>query len=626
MNVMETEHNEKVQPFKDPTADISPMEALFGISKNAGSKKELLEAIGSTLLADSNVGYVFHVELPSQASGQCEIDLLASRYSSVAANLEQWAANIGLKCCTSGLIQKEVAASSDSTNIQMIGAPVADDPSSGFESIVVMFFGEDIQSSHLLALVQTAAIGISKWNCDSRLEQANQLVEDLAAINELVARIETADSPERACQRLVNEVEKFICLEKGLGKGTDVYVALSDNQANFNLTAVSNTNAIPQDSQRVEFVESAMRECVSRNQSTAWPPVSTDRHALLCHRQFAQRFAKSNVLSILLYDREGELQGVMLTASGTIISDRVKSFLKASATPISCSLSLMKRAQKNQLQRWLANLSEAVHEKKLKTVIKCTFILMCLTLIPLPYTVSSKCEVQPSVKRFVAAPFAAKLQECLVEPGDTVVQNQVLARIDDQEIKLELAEIEAELHRAMKTRDGHVAAHESGEAKVAHFETERLRAHKELLECRNDNRELKSPVDGIVISGDLKKAEGMPLETGQALFEIAPLEDLMIELSIPEDDVRYVEPGMFVRIRLDAFPFESWTGTVERVHPAAEIRDSKNVFVATVKIANESGKLRPGMQGNGKTRTVWRPICWNWFHKPVANGLRWIGW
>jgi hypothetical protein len=346
----------------------------------------------------------------------------------------------------------------------------------------------------------------------------------------------------------------------------------------------------------------------------------------MCHRQFSQYSGKDNLITVPLYDPDGRLQGAVLVSSELRLPDRIRTFMQSSANSIGAALRLLKNAEKNRLQRLHGYVNETFRSHKARLVLTIVAAVFCLSLIPAPYMVRSECEIQPAAKRYVAAPFDGQLNQCLVEPGDVVSKDQIIARLDDREINLELDEIEAQLHQAMKTYDGHVASHKSGEARLAQLEADRLRARRDLLKYRSENLELRSPLDGIVISGDLKKAQGVPLKTGDSLFEIAPLQDLFVELAIPDDDIRFVKSGMPVWVALDAYPFERWQGKIERVHPSAEIRDEDNVFIATVQILNQSGKLRPGMQGRAKTKTSWRPICWIYLHKPIAKGLRWLGW
>ena len=170
-----------------------------------------------------------------------------------------------------------------------------------------------------------------------------------------------------------------------------------------------------------------------------------------------------------------------------------------------------------------------------------------------------------------------------------------MARLDDRELQLELTDIDAQLHRAQKQMDGFVASHETGEAQLSRHEIEMLVARRDLLLGRVEQVVLKSPVDGIVISGDWKNSGGIPLETGQSLYEVAPLEKLSVDVFVPEDDVRYAAAGQAVTMKFDAYPFESFKGQLKQIHPASEIQNNENVFVATVELDNPELKLRPGM-------------------------------
>ena len=101
---------------------------------------------------------------------------------------------------------------------------------------------------------------------------------------------------------------------------------------------------------------------------------------------------------------------------------------------------------------------------------------------------------------------------------------------------------------------------------------------------------------------------------------------MLAEIGIPESEIQYVEPGMQVAIKLNAFPFKTWTGTVEQIQPRTEIIDDESVFVAQVKIANEENQLRPGMKGSAKIKTKSAPIGWNLFHQSWESVRYWTIW
>ncbi|MBC7817496.1 MAG: hypothetical protein IAG10_11445, partial [Planctomycetaceae bacterium] len=138
-------------------------------------------------------------------------------------------------------------------------------------------------------------------------------------------------------------------------------------------------------------------------------------------------------------------------------------------------------------------------------------------VIPVPYSVNCDCELQPVTRRFVAAPFEGALEKAFVEVGDPVQADQLLARMDGKEVRWEQAGNAAEYERAAKERDAHLADQEFGEAQLAKLQMERLALTTKLLEHRNERLEIRSPIDGIVVSGELKRAEGIRLAMGQSL-------------------------------------------------------------------------------------------------------------
>jgi multidrug resistance efflux pump len=230
------------------------------------------------------------------------------------------------------------------------------------------------------------------------------------------------------------------------------------------------------------------------------------------------------------------------------------------------------------------------------------------------------------IRRYIAAPFEGTLERSLVEPGDLVAAEQVLARMDDRDVRFELAGLEAEFQRAAKQRDAHLAAHDYGAAALSKFEMERLDVKRRMFEHRQERLDVKSPIDGIVVSGDLKRAEGIRLTTGQRLFEVAPLDAMIVEIAVEESDIAYVQAGQTVTVVPDAFPDRRLTAVIERVHPRSEVRDGAHVFIAEVRVQNADGLLQPGMRGRAHVSSGQCALGWRLLHKPWEQlRLRW-GW
>ena len=252
-----------------------------------------------------------------------------------------------------------------------------------------------------------------------------------------------------------------------------------------------------------------------------------------------------------------------------------------------------------------------------------------LLATPFPLQVKTKCTVQPEKKRYIAAPYDGRLEEVFVEPGDVVNQGDVLARMDAQEIRWELGVVSADYNRARKQRDAAMApgARDESTAQIAKFEMERLELKRKLLQDREANLDIKSPTDGVVISGDPKKLEGARLTMGQTLAEVGPMEENIFELEIDDADIRHVAIGDPVRIKLDSMPTKTLYGTLDLIHPQAEQRGDRNVFIGDVKVeASDRQQLRPGMKGTAKITGPTHALGWNLFHKAWEQLLFRFGW
>ena len=261
--------------------------------------------------------------------------------------------------------------------------------------------------------------------------------------------------------------------------------------------------------------------------------------------------------------------------------------------------------------------------RKIAVLLAVATIMMC---VPFTYKVSCDCQLQLTRRRFIAAPYEGVLEKSLVENGELVEAGQPLARMDASQLRMEISALESTLGSESKKRDSALARGSIAESQIARSEMQRLSSEIEILNKHLGDTEICSPLRGIVVSGDLDKAEGAPLEMGQNLFEVGPLDNMLVEVQIPESEACYVDVGMKTDFEFEAFPFETFTGTIRRIHPRAEIVGHESVFVAEIELANETGRLRPGMKGRSKIFSNRHPLGWNLFHGAVEKARQWLIW
>lgn len=476
----------------------------------------------------------------------------------------------------------------------------------------------------LTALAESAASWIAFSRTSRRIFELERELAASAAVIDVAAQIESASSRDDACRILARQVSSFTKC------GTVAVGVCRPGQGPIRLRAVSDGREIQGSSESTRDIEAAFEEIAIHETVCQWPAEkSTERHGLLTLRQVAEGEEAECVIGTPIQDREGRTVGACLLVGDVSLHDSAEAqqFVQACAHRIGGSLELVRRAERSPLRQWIGKLTELRDGRSpVRTMLTVCLLALAAMAIPVTYEVKCDSELQPVVRRFVAAPFDGTLQKSLVEPGDIVRRNQSLARLDGREIKWELAGIEAEYGRASKEHDSHLATRDIAAAQLAQFDMDRLQQRQQLLSSRAENLDVRSPISGLVIAGDLEKSEGVPLETGQTLFEIAPLDQMLVEVSIPEADIAYVESGQIVSIKLDAFPGETWTGTLLRIHPRSEVRDQKPVFVAEVELRNEDNSLRPGMRGTARVETSSRPLGWVMLHGPWESFLLWMGW
>jgi RND family efflux transporter MFP subunit len=444
-----------------------------------------------------------------------------------------------------------------------------------------------------------------------------------AGVMDILLRVESSDTLAQGCAALVNDFQNLIgCRRVALG-------VCGKHPESFRLLAVSGMATIDRRSESARAIEAVLSEAVLRSELTVWPLADgVSRHATFAHQKLAsQADAPVLISSPLRFSPDKTVAAwVILGTKELVDKPLIVGLIRASEPRVAACLELLRRSEYNRVRRWFQRLTEHKRKWLIRSISIIAVILFLALWIPWPYTINCNSRLQPTVRRFVAAPFEGILEKSLVEPGDLVKQDQVLARMDAREIRLQISETTADLKRAEVKRNVQMAKQDQGSAQMAALEKERLDLKLQLLESRSKKLDIKSPTRGIVLRGDQKRAEGMPVSIGQNLFEVAPLDKMLVEVAIPERDFTHTQAGQKVRVKLDAYPGQTIEGTLIRIHPRTEEWDNDYVFVGEMLIDNPKEIFRPGMNGKATIYGKRHTLYWNLFHKLWENAMMYVGW
>lgn len=111
---------------------------------------------------------------------------------------------------------------------------------------------------------------------------------------------------------------------------------------------------------------------------------------------------------------------------------------------------------------------------------------------------------------------------------------------------------------------------------------------------------IRSPIDGVVISRSVDVGQTVAASfSAPVLFTIAQnLEDIRIDAAVVEADIGGINAGDPATFRVDAYPDETFRGTVEQVRLVAETLQNVVTYTVVIAAENRSGKLLPGMTAN----------------------------
>ena len=188
--------------------------------------------------------------------------------------------------------------------------------------------------------------------------------------------------------------------------------------------------------------------------------------------------------------------------------------------------------------------------------------------------------------------------ELAVEEGDRVRTGDVLARIDDERFRLQLARAESDLSRLRQDFQRHQEMHQRQLISTEVFERlkyefEAQQAQVELVRLELSHTAITAPIDGVVTERMVKV--GNTVDTTQPVFVITAMEPLLATLHVPERELAKIRVGQPAMMQADAMPGEQFAGRIQRIAPV--IDSASGTFRVTVELSGHDGQLRPGMFG-----------------------------
>ena len=401
------------------------------------------------------------------------------------------------------------------------------------------------------------------------------------------------------------------------------------------LKGISNSAEFSKKIDLVQRIEAAMNEAADQGQLIHYPAPDdqlgrVEAHQKLCELEHNQYLV--TVPFVMDDDHYGALtfewQKIpdieMLSLAEGIASVMGRVLLEKQLSDISVLgyvNRLIRRATKRVLgPRYLGT----------KLLVLCTlaFILFCYVATG-PFRISSEARLEGAVNRSLSAPFDAYVASAYYRAGQVVQEGSVLARLDERDLLLEKSRWQSQLAQYQRQMQMSQAMRDSAQARIVAAQVEQAQAQLSLVESLLQRMEITAPFDALITQGDLSQDLGLPINKGQVLFVLAPLEDYRLVLDIDEGDMSFITTGQTGSLVLKAFPEHQIDFKISMITPVSQARDGKNLFRVEAQLSSLPALMQPGMEGLAKIDVSEQRLIWIWTRRLQdwlrLNIWKWLG-
>jgi len=196
----------------------------------------------------------------------------------------------------------------------------------------------------------------------------------------------------------------------------------------------------------------------------------------------------------------------------------------------------------------------------------------------------------------VVAKVGGEVKRILAEEGENVHAGQVLAVLDGDQLRLELAQSAANMKKLERDYQRNSDLHAKGLIAASAVDNvksdlDALRATYEIAQLQLSYTQIRAPISGVVAERHIKV--GNTIQPNTVVFKVTDLKPLLAYVHAPERELRQLSPGQPAQIAVDSLPGRQFEGKIARVSPVVD--PATGTFKITVEVNDPTSQLKPGM-------------------------------
>ena len=211
-------------------------------------------------------------------------------------------------------------------------------------------------------------------------------------------------------------------------------------------------------------------------------------------------------------------------------------------------------------------------------------------------TYAGSTNLEAEAEAEVVAKVSGVVKQIFMEEGYSVKAGQMLAKLDDEQYRLELNQAQSILEKTSSEFERNeslfrnkIVSQESYEKTKSEYNTQK--AAFDLAKLRLDYTEIKAPISGVVSRRFIKV--GNMVKVDQPTFQVTDFDPLLSVLHVPEKEMSKLQVGYPAKLTADALPGSEFKGKISRISPIVDA--GTGTFKVTVEVNDRTCKLKPGM-------------------------------
>ena len=227
--------------------------------------------------------------------------------------------------------------------------------------------------------------------------------------------------------------------------------------------------------------------------------------------------------------------------------------------------------------------------------------------------------IEPVTEVTVGTQVSGIISKIYVDYNSEVKKGQVIAELDKTNLISTLNTAKANLNNAESTLNyqtanykrykelydkGLVSADEYENALLTYKQAkEQVISAKESVQTALTNlgyATITAPIDGVILGKAVEEGQTVAASYNTPeLFTVAKdLKDMQVVADVDEADIGNVTEGARVTFTVDAFPNDTFSGTVTQVRQEATETDNVVTYEVVISARNDDLKLKPGLTAN----------------------------